>query len=131
MGEDKLPVFNAERCTWCGDCVKVCPTMAWRAVRRGYTVRIGGKWGRNPLVGTLFATFLPEEQVVDFIAAVLSWYVAKAEGRGRVRLGDIILREGTESLLEHLRSRFSAAVVQDTIPPQIINTQVGQRSIPQ
>jgi dissimilatory sulfite reductase (desulfoviridin) alpha/beta subunit len=131
MGDDKIPVFDAERCTWCGDCVKVCPTEAWQAARRGYTVRIGGKWGRNPLVGTLFATFLPEEQVSDFIASVLDWYIAKAEGRGRVRLGDIIIQVGAESLLEHLRLKFPAAVVAATIPPQIINTQVGVRSIPQ
>jgi dissimilatory sulfite reductase (desulfoviridin) alpha/beta subunit len=131
MGEDRLPVFDSGRCTWCGDCVKVCPTEAWRAEKRGYTVRIGGKWGRSPLVGTLFATFLPEEQAVDFIAAVLEWYVAKAEGVGRVRIGDIIIQEGAESLLEHLRTRFPDSVVESTIPPQIINTQVGQRSIPQ
>ena len=131
MGDDDRPVFADDPCIWCGDCIKVCPTGAWSEKRRGYTVRIGGKWGRNPLVGTLFATFLPEKQVTDFIAAVLSWYVAKAEGSGRVRLGDIIIREGAESLLEHLRSRFPAAVVKSTIPPQIINTQVGQRSIPQ
>lgn len=131
MGDDKLPRFTAEKCTWCGDCVKVCPTGAWQAVRRGYTVRIGGKWGRKPLVGTLFATFLPENQAVEFIAAVLEWYVARAEGRGRVRLGDIIIQEGAESLLEHLRAKFPDSVVEATIVPQIINTQVGQRSIPQ
>ena len=131
MSDDRFPNFDAGRCTWCGDCVKVCPTEAWQAARRGYTVRIGGKWGRNPLVGTLFATFLPEEQVTDFIAAVLDWYITKAEGRGRVRLGDIIIREGAESLLEHLRGKFPAAVVESTIVPQIINTQVGQRSIPE
>lgn len=131
MGDDKLPRFTAEKCTWCGDCVKVCPTEAWQAARRGYTVRIGGKWGRHPLVGTLFATFLAEDKVVEFIASVLEWYVAKAEGRGRVRLGDIIIQEGPESLLEHLRAGFPTEVVKATIPPQIINTQVGQRSIPQ
>jgi dissimilatory sulfite reductase (desulfoviridin) alpha/beta subunit len=130
MGEDGLPVFAAERCTWCGDCVKVCPTEAWRAAKRGYTVRIGGKWGRNPLVGTLFATFLPEEQAVDFIASVLEWYVAKAEGAGRVRVGDIIIREGVESILEHLRAKFPESVVESTIPPQTINTQVGVRKQP-
>jgi dissimilatory sulfite reductase (desulfoviridin) alpha/beta subunit len=89
-------------------------------------VRIGGKWGRHPLVGTLFATFLPEEKVVDIIAAVLAWYTEKAEGLGRVRLGDVIIKEGPEALLLHLRERFLEHVVADTIPPQVIETQVGE-----
>ena len=131
MGDDKLPRFDGERCTWCGDCLKVCPTEAWRSAKRGYTVRIGGKWGRYPLVGSLFATFLPEDRVTDFIASVLQWYVSKAEGRGRVRLGDILLQEGADSLLAHLRSGFPEATVAATVPPQVINTQVGQRRIPQ
>jgi anaerobic sulfite reductase subunit C len=126
-GTDGKPVFDEERCTWCGDCVKVCPTEAWKVARKGYTVRIGGKWGRRPLVGTLFATFLPEEQVVDFITEVLAWYKEKAEGGGRIRLGDIIIREGADSLLSHLRRKFPQSVVEQTIPPQVIETQVGTR----
>jgi dissimilatory sulfite reductase (desulfoviridin) alpha/beta subunit len=131
MGENNLPQFTADKCTWCGDCLKVCPTEAWQAAKRGYTVRIGGKWGRYPLVGTLFATFLPETQVVAFIAEVLAWYAEKAEGRGRVRLGDIIVQEGPESLLARLQEKFPSAAVKATIAPQIINTQVGSRRIPQ
>lgn len=131
MEDGTFPSFNPDRCSWCGDCVKVCPSESWKAKRRGYTVRIGGKWGRYPLVGTLFATFLPEDKVVEFVAAVIEWYANKAEGRGRVRLGDIIIQEGAGSLLGHLRTRFPESVVKETIPPQIINTQVGQRSIPQ
>lgn len=125
LDDDKKPVFDPDRCTYCGDCVKVCPTEAWKAVKRGYTVRIGGKWGRRPLVGTLFATFLREDQVVDFITEVLAWYKEKAEGLGRVRLGDIIIKEGPDSLLARLRQKFSESVVTETIPPQIINTQIG------
>lgn len=128
--DGKTPVLDPTKCSYCGDCVKVCPTEAWKAARSGYMVRIGGKWGRNPLVGTLYATFLPENQVVEFIAEVLAWYNEKAEGRGRVRIGNIILQEGTESLLGRLRSRFPESVVNTTIPPQIINTQIGTRSIP-
>lgn len=126
MGGDKRPVFDPEACIWCGDCVKVCPTGAWAEEKRGYTVRIGGKWGRKPLVGTLFATFLPEERVVPFIEAVLAWYSEKAEGAGRVRIGEIIRREGTKSLLSYLAERFPDAVVAETIPPQRIETQIGK-----
>ena len=124
-GEGDRPVFTPGKCLYCGDCVKVCPTEAWKTVKKGYTVRIGGKWGRHPLVGTLFATFLPEERVVDFIAAVLDWYKEKAEGLGRIRLGDVILKEGPETLLGHLRAQFPEYVVAATIPPQVIETQVG------
>ena len=126
MGEDKKPVFYPEKCAYCGDCVKVCPTDAWKTAKKGYTVRIGGKWGRHPLVGTLFATFLPEEKVVEFIAEVLTWYKEKADGLGRIRVGDIIIKEGPDSLLSHLRKNFPGYVVEKTIPPQIIETQVGK-----
>jgi dissimilatory sulfite reductase (desulfoviridin) alpha/beta subunit len=125
MGEDGKPVFAPDRCIYCGDCVKVCPTEAWKTVKKGYTVRIGGKWGRHPLVGTLFAIFLPEEKVVEFIASVLAWYREKAEGAGRIRIGDIIIKEGPDALLTHLRAKFPAHVVEKTIPPQTIATQVG------
>lgn len=127
IGADQKPYLALEKCIWCGDCVKVCPVAAWKEEKRGYTVRIGGKWGRNPLVGTLFATFLPEERVVAFIETVLAWYREKAEGRGRIRLGDVIITEGVRPLLERLRSEFSAYVVADTIPPQVIATQTGQQ----
>lgn len=127
MGDDGKPVFDESRCTYCGDCVKVCPTEAWKVARKGYSVRIGGKWGRRPLVGTLFATFLPEDRVIDFITEVLAWYKEKAEGLGRIRLGDIIIKEGPEVLLERLREKFPEYVVARTIPPQIIDTQIGTR----
>ena len=125
MGDDGKPVFRADKCIYCGDCVKVCPTEAWRTAKKGYTVRIGGKWGRHPLVGTLFATFVPEERVVEFISEVLAWYKEKADGAGRVRIGDIIIREGPDSLLSRLRPRFPEYVVAETIPPQVIATQIG------
>jgi anaerobic sulfite reductase subunit C len=125
MDDDNKPVLTAEKCIWCGDCVKVCPTDAWSVKKKGYTVRIGGKWGRNPLVGTLFATFLPEESVVAFIGAVLAWYKEKAETLGRVRLGDIIIKEGPEAFLDYLRTQFPEYTVAETIAPQVIATQVG------
>lgn len=125
MDQENKPVFSPDRCTYCGDCVKVCPTEAWKTVKKGYTVRIGGKWGRHPLIGTLYATFLPEGKVVEFIAAVLAWYKEKAEGLGRTRLGDVIIREGSASLLDHLRRTFPDNVVGKTILPQVVDNRVA------
>lgn len=126
MGADNKPVLTPEKCIWCGDCVKVCPVSAWSVKKKGYTVRIGGKWGRNPLVGTLFATFLPEERVIDFISVVLAWYKEKAEALGRIRLGDIIIKEGPDVLIKHLRKDFPGNVVSSTMAPQVIQTQIGK-----
>lgn len=125
MDDRKRPHRFSDRCICCGDCIKVCPTGAWREARRGYTVRIGGKWGRSPLVGTLYATFLPEGLVVPFIEAVLEWYQTAGEGKGRVRLGDIIRAEGPDSLLRHLRSRFPDHVVEEALPPHAVPVQWG------
>ncbi len=125
-GADGKPLFTPERCIYCGDCVKVCPSEAWQPEKTGYTVRIGGKWGRHPLVGTLFATFLPEDQVVPFIAEVMDWYGENAAGLGRIRIGEVIRRTGPEALLNRLRDKFPASVVAVTIPPQRIATQIGQ-----
>lgn len=120
LDDEEKPLYSPEKCINCGDCVKVCPTGAWKTVEKGYTVRIGGKWGRRPLIGTLYATFLPEEKVVEFISSVLAWYREKAEGLGRIRLGDVIMREGVDSLLAHLAGKFPENVVGKTIPPQVV-----------
>ena len=121
--EDGKPVFHAEKCIYCGDCVKVCPSEAWKTAKSGYTVYAGGKWGRKPMVGTPVAVFLPADRVVEYIEEVLAWYREKAEGRGRVRLGQIILDEGVQSLLDRLRARFSEYVAGKTFAPQVIRTR--------
>ncbi|HJV35156.1 4Fe-4S dicluster domain-containing protein [Geomonas sp.] len=126
MGDDNKPVFHAENCIYCGDCIKACPTEAWTAGRSGYLVRIGGKGGHNPMLGTMFALFLPAERVVEFIEQVLVWYQEKGTGLGRTRVGTLIEKEGADSLLEHLRGAFPEYVPHSTLPPQIINTQVGK-----
>ena len=76
-------------------------------------------------MGTLFATFLSEEKVVDFIASVLGWYKQKAEGPGRIGIGDTIIKEGPRALLGHLHTHFPENTVTETIAPQVFATQVG------
>jgi dissimilatory sulfite reductase (desulfoviridin) alpha/beta subunit len=126
MGSDGKPVYSPEKCIYCGDCIKVCPTEAWQEAKKGYLVRIGGKGGHNPILGTMFALFLPSNRVVEFLEQVLGWYREKAQGLGRIRIGDIIIKEGPDSLLDHLRIQFAGYVPARTIPPQVVNTQVGK-----
>jgi len=46
--DDGKPVFDREKCVFCGDCIKACPTDAWTPKRKGWAVRAGGKHGRHP-----------------------------------------------------------------------------------
>lgn len=126
MGGDAKPVFDQANCIYCGDCIKSCPTEAWKAAKSGYLVRVGGKGGHNPILGTMFALFLPADAVVDFLKEVLAWYKVKAAGLGRTRIGDIIIKEGADSLLDHLRQKFPDYVPATSLPPQALNTQVGK-----
>ncbi len=126
LDEEKKPLYYPEKCVSCGDCIKVCPTGAWKAEKKGYSVHIGGKWGRRPLIGTLYATFLPEEKVTEFITCVLDWYREKAEGKGRIRLGEIILQEGANALLAHLAGKFPEYVVKKGAPPQSVAIGAGK-----
>lgn len=123
-GESRKPVFHGQNCLLCGDCVKVCPAGAWTVRQRGYAVYAGGKWGRKPVVGTLVALFLPGEEVVAFIAEILDWYGTAADGKGRVRLGQVILEKGINAFLDHLRTKFPHYVVTDFGAPTAIDTRL-------
>ena len=126
MGGDQKPLFHQEKCLYCGDCIKACPTEAWTAKRTGYLVRIGGKGGHNPILGTVFALFLPSDRVVEFIDRVLVWYKEHGAGLGRTRIGTLIIEQGAHSLLEHLRGKFPEFVPESAMAPQVVNTQVGK-----
>ncbi len=127
--DEGKPVFAEEQCLYCGDCIKVCPTASWQEGQRGYMVYAGGKWGRSPLIGTLVASFLPADQVVAFIEEVLGWYRREAEGMGRIRLGDVLLKRGVASLRERLQKRFPDFVQDEMGLPQVVRSRF--RSTPQ
>jgi dissimilatory sulfite reductase (desulfoviridin) alpha/beta subunit len=84
------PIYHPEKCLYCGDCIRSCPTEAWLTGTVGWVVRVGGKHGRHPITAERIAEFITDEGVGEVIEAVLTWYTAAAEGKGRTRIGELL-----------------------------------------
>lgn len=101
------PIFDPLKCIYCADCIRACPTEAWKPRRWGYLVRLGGKHGRHPLEAVEVCNFLPEEKVAEAIEKTVEWY--RANGKRGERIGHTIKRVGLQNYLDFMAPVFSAA----------------------
>ena len=99
------PMFDESKCVYCGDCIRACPTDAWKDKKKGWLVRTGGKHGRHPREADQVANFLPDNKVNDFISATLKWY--KENGRPKERIGTVIDRVGLDKFKKEVASAFT------------------------
>ena len=102
--EDGKPIFYREKCVYCGDCIKACPTDAWTAKRKGWAVRAGGKHGRHPRKSDEIMLFLQDDKVSDFIGKTLAWY--NKNGKRGERIGVTFDRVGLENYKEEVARPF-------------------------
>ncbi len=100
------PIFDPVKCIFCGDCIRACPTEAWRPKRYGHIVRLGGKHGRHPMEAVEVCQFLPDEKVPDAIKMTIEWY--NANGKRGERIGNTIKRVGLENYLKHMEPVFQS-----------------------
>ncbi|MEK6591089.1 MAG: 4Fe-4S dicluster domain-containing protein [Nitrospinota bacterium] len=119
--ETGKPIFNLSKCLFCSDCIRACPSGAWRLGKVGYVVRIGGRHGRHPHNGGVIAKFISDEDVPKVIKCVLEWYKENGEGRGRIRIGEILKEAGKmESLVKRLEGILGDKVIKNPSLPQPI-----------
>ena len=102
------PKFDESKCVYCGDCIRACPTDAWKDKKKGWLVRTGGKHGRHPRESDQVANFIPDNKVNDFIAATLKWY--KDNGKPKERIGSCIDRVGLDKYKKEVVSALTKAV---------------------
>ncbi|MHB1127127.1 MAG: 4Fe-4S dicluster domain-containing protein [Bacillota bacterium] len=107
-----LPVLDAQKCLYEGNCIKICPSDAWSAQRVGYRVFAGGKIGRKPQLGSVVWDFILEDQVIETGEAILDIFRSVAQ-KGE-RLADTVSRIGVETFRAELEERLepSAALLQ-------------------
>ncbi|MBI5560107.1 MAG: 4Fe-4S dicluster domain-containing protein [Deltaproteobacteria bacterium] len=98
------PIYDPKKCLWCGDCIRACPTGAWRGKRYGHLVRIGGKHGRHPMEAREVALFVPDGKVPQVIEKTIEWY--KQNGHRGERVGKTLERLGIEDYLKFMEPVF-------------------------
>jgi dissimilatory sulfite reductase (desulfoviridin) alpha/beta subunit len=113
------PIFHAEKCLYCGDCLRCCPTEAWVAEKTGWIVRVGAKHGRHPIAPTRIAEFVPDEKIPEIIQATLDWYEKHGRGKGRVRIGALLLDEALwKDFLAFMKPVLGEYAIDDPPPPR-------------
>lgn len=128
--ETGKPIFNLSKCLYCSDCIRACPTGAWKQGIVGHVVRIGGRHGRHPLNGSVIAKFISDDDVPKVIEGVLKWYEKNGEGRGRVRIGEILTEPGKiESLTAHLNGILGDNAIKKPSPPRPIHINEFEKGV--
>jgi len=102
--ETGKPIFTEANCIYCGDCIRACPTEAWKAKRQGQIVRVGGKHGRRPKNGFEVARFLPDAKVPEAIEKTIEWYTTNGE-RGE-RIATVLRRLGVQDYIDFMKPVF-------------------------
>ncbi|MBI3794963.1 MAG: 4Fe-4S binding protein [Nitrospinae bacterium] len=117
--ETGKPIFTPDNCVYCADCIRACPTFSWTADKTGHNMRVGGRHGRHPLGSTMVARFLTDEEALTAIEATIKWYQKAGEGKGRIRIGEILRQEGQMgSLMEALKTAVGPEkLVKNPEPP--------------
>jgi dissimilatory sulfite reductase (desulfoviridin) alpha/beta subunit len=102
------PTFDYQKCFFDGKCIQVCPTGALRARREGWNAILGGKFGKQPQLGRLFASFLSDKQAVTLVSQIIKVYQTRAK-KGE-RLAELIDRIGFSAFREAVNSEVSKSV---------------------
>jgi len=100
--EKQTIVFDAKKCIGCGGCVYSCPTNAWQKRDEGYTIFVGGKMGKFPVLGVKAFDFIDtKNKVLEIIEKTLAFF--KLEGVAGERFRETLDRVGIEKYKEQVR----------------------------
>ena len=113
------PTIDRRKCLYCADCIRACPTNSWKEGKKGLVVRVGGRHGRHPVNASVIAVLLPEEKMGEVIEKVIEWYNIIGKGKGRIRIGDFLMKKWPD-FLEFIKPVLGEYRVENPKRPEFI-----------
>jgi len=123
--ETGKPTIDRSKCLYCADCIRACPTNSWKEGKKGLIVRVGGRHGRHPVNGSAIAELLPEEKMGQVIEKVIEWYNDRGKGKGRVRIGDILMKKW-QDFVDFIKPVLGEYAVKNPKRPEFIKIHTFQ-----
>ena len=95
----------------------------------GFTVKVGGGMGRTPVIGTAVREFLPWNQLLNFLEAVVRVYnrYGRRDNKWKARIKILVKAEG-QRFIDEVEAEYRAIVEQDGAPHTITQAELDRVS---
>jgi len=90
----------------------------------GFTVKVGGGMGRTPIIGTVVREFLPWDQLLNFVEAVVRVYnrYGRRDNKWKARIKILVKAEG-QRFIDDVEAEYQAILEKDGAPHTITQAE--------
>ena len=95
----------------------------------GFQVRVGGGMGRTPLIGSVIREFLPWNQILNYLEAIVRAYnrFGRRDNKYKARIKILVKAEG-QAFTDQVEAEYRDIVEQDGAPHTISQTELDRVS---
>ena len=93
----------------------------------GFRVMVGGGMGRTPIIGTVIREFLPWDQILNFLEAVIRVYnlFGRRDNKYKARIKILVKAEG-QNYIDQVETEYQRIVTQDGAPHTITQAELDR-----
>ena len=93
----------------------------------GFTVKVGGGMGRTPIIGSVVREFLPWNQLLNYIEAVIRTYnsYGRRDNKWKARIKILVKSEG-QTFIDAVEKEYNDIVTLDGAPHTITQTELDR-----
>jgi dissimilatory sulfite reductase (desulfoviridin) alpha/beta subunit len=129
--QDNTFLLDEEKCLLCGLCINNCPVSAWKALKTGYTLYLGGTMGKRPRLGTRVKALIEsKEELLGYIERAFDYYLAN--GLKKERFGHTLDRIGLRKAVQEILSgeiRDRSACAKEPAGPEVKKNFLDLRGV--